>query len=142
MCSLLPSTTLCQLLLLQQHGPLSGHGASDAPSDPPCPLALLLLLLLCRHPPSPHQVDPRHASMLSTRGRLPAASCRREVLGAVGGSDVVVISGATGCGKSTQVASWTSVQHETLDNVTEYHCFRVSLCPVCVSLCPICVSVI
>jgi ABC-type uncharacterized transport system YnjBCD ATPase subunit len=41
--------------------------------------------------------------MLASRARLPAYSCRAEVLSAVAGSDVVVISGATGCGKSTQV---------------------------------------
>jgi HrpA-like RNA helicase len=41
--------------------------------------------------------------MRGTRARLPAHGCRQQVLDAVAGNDVVVISGATGCGKSTQV---------------------------------------
>jgi hypothetical protein len=61
---------------------------------------LLLLLLLLTH-----QVDPRHGTMRGVRSRLPAAACRQQVLDAVGASDVVVISGATGCGKSTQVGA-------------------------------------
>jgi ATP-dependent RNA helicase DHX57 len=49
------------------------------------------------------QVSASYASMRASRARLPAHGCRQQVLDAVGSNDVVVISGATGCGKSTQV---------------------------------------
>jgi len=65
------------------------------PPFPPHPLA----------PPPPRhaQSDPSHASMRATRASLPAAAQRDELLSSTRGSDVLVISGATGCGKSTQV---------------------------------------
>eukprot|EP00879_Flechtneria_rotunda_P019881 GHRR01020897.1.p1 GENE.GHRR01020897.1~~GHRR01020897.1.p1 ORF type:complete len:959 (+),score=404.55 GHRR01020897.1:326-3202(+) len=44
--------------------------------------------------------------MHATRARLPAYSCRQQVLNKVAAHDVVVISGATGCGKSTQVPQY------------------------------------
>ena len=43
------------------------------------------------------------AQMRSARAALPAAKQRSEVLAAVGAHRAVVIAGATGCGKSTQV---------------------------------------
>ena len=48
-------------------------------------------------------VAPRHAGMRAARAALPAAAMRPQVLEAVANNDVLVISGATGCGKSTQV---------------------------------------
>ena len=44
--------------------------------------------------------------MRATRAALPAASMREQLLRAAAASHVVVISGATGCGKSTQVGGW------------------------------------
>jgi hypothetical protein len=55
------------------------------------------------YPARSKQLDPGHASMRATRAALPAAAKRGELLAAAAGSDVLVISGATGCGKSTQV---------------------------------------
>lgn len=49
------------------------------------------------------QANPGHAQMRATRAALPAAAKRGELLAAASSNDVVVISGATGCGKSTQV---------------------------------------
>lgn len=48
---------------------------------------------------------PGHAAMRSVRSRLPAAGQKGEVVGLVESRRVVVISGATGCGKSTQVCA-------------------------------------
>jgi HrpA-like RNA helicase len=45
-----------------------------------------------------------HASMRRTRDALPAAAKRGEVLTQLRDHVVLVISGATGCGKSTQVS--------------------------------------
>lgn len=44
-----------------------------------------------------------HAAMRAVRAKLPAAGQRQEVVALVASRRVVVISGATGCGKSTQV---------------------------------------
>lgn len=46
-----------------------------------------------------------HAAMRGVRSRLPAAAKRQELLSLCAGRRVVVVSGATGCGKSTQVGS-------------------------------------
>ena len=46
---------------------------------------------------------PEYRAMLKIRSKLPATAQRREVVEAVASNQVVVISGATGCGKSTQV---------------------------------------
>jgi len=43
------------------------------------------------------------SKMVATRANLPASASREEVVRAVDGSPVVVLSGETGCGKSTQV---------------------------------------
>ena len=47
--------------------------------------------------------SPEHAAMRGVRCRLPAAAQRGEVLQQCASHRVVVVSGATGCGKSTQV---------------------------------------
>lgn len=60
------------------------------------------------------QTDASYASMKATRCRLPAFSCRDDVLKRVTSSHVVVISGATGCGKSTQVHGYTSQGTKTV----------------------------
>jgi ATP-dependent RNA helicase DHX36 len=49
---------------------------------------------------SPHCAAAR---MQGVRSRLPAAGFKGAVLGALAGSQVVLVSGGTGCGKSTQV---------------------------------------
>ncbi|KAK9809193.1 hypothetical protein WJX72_011126 [[Myrmecia] bisecta] len=50
--------------------------------------------------------NPRHARMRETRRKLPAYGQRIDVLGALHDHQVVVVSGATGCGKSTQVPQY------------------------------------
>ncbi|GFR46512.1 hypothetical protein Agub_g8096, partial [Astrephomene gubernaculifera] len=49
---------------------------------------------------------PQHDTMRRTRRGLPAYSRRGELLGLLRGCGVVVVSGATGCGKSTQVPQY------------------------------------
>jgi pantothenate kinase-related protein Tda10 len=49
------------------------------------------------------QKRPAYVKMLATRSTLPAFQRRQSVLDAMESHQVVVISGATGCGKSTQV---------------------------------------
>lgn len=46
-----------------------------------------------------------HAAMRAVRSHLPAAAKRAELLQLCGSRRVVVVSGATGCGKSTQVGA-------------------------------------
>lgn len=48
-----------------------------------------------------------HAAMRAVRSRLPAAAQRAELLQLCGSRRVVVVSGATGCGKSTQVGRYS-----------------------------------
>ncbi|KAG1701562.1 hypothetical protein DVH05_010864 [Phytophthora capsici] len=45
----------------------------------------------------------RYRSKLQQRGSLPIASFKEEVIGQLSNHDVILISGETGCGKSTQV---------------------------------------
>ncbi|GIL66003.1 hypothetical protein Vafri_19646 [Volvox africanus] len=47
-----------------------------------------------------------HAAMRAVRRALPAFAKRGELLELLAGNDVVVVSGATGCGKSTQVPQY------------------------------------
>ncbi|KAL6770675.1 hypothetical protein ACKKBF_B32175 [Auxenochlorella protothecoides x Auxenochlorella symbiontica] len=47
--------------------------------------------------------DARHAGMRAVRAALPAAAQREAVLEGLAGAAVLVVEGATGCGKSTQV---------------------------------------
>ena len=49
------------------------------------------------------RTQPAYVKMASSRASLPAMVARRSVLEAVAAYDVTVISGGTGCGKSTQV---------------------------------------
>lgn len=48
---------------------------------------------------------PEYQAMLELRRTLPACAFMREILDAIYAHQVVVISGATGCGKTTQVSS-------------------------------------
>lgn len=60
--------------------------------------------------------------MLAARQKLPAHGKRQEVLSAVSGHRVTVISGATGCGKSTQVWSFVCTETPpTQDRHMPYH---------------------
>jgi len=53
------------------------------------------------------ETSTKHALMRSQRAKLPAFSKREEVLSSLGpASKVLVISGATGCGKSTQIPQY------------------------------------
>lgn len=47
--------------------------------------------------------EPRYIQMLRNRRNLPAWHLMKEILSKISGNQVVVISGETGCGKSTQV---------------------------------------
>jgi len=49
------------------------------------------------------QVHPKYSAMMAARAELPAWHAKSEVLDAVARSQVVVVCGATGCGKSTQI---------------------------------------
>jgi ABC-type transport system involved in cytochrome bd biosynthesis fused ATPase/permease subunit len=49
------------------------------------------------------QASADYKRMLANRERLPTFQKRKEILEAIAGAQVVVISGETGCGKSTQV---------------------------------------
>ncbi|KAJ1457686.1 P-loop containing nucleoside triphosphate hydrolase protein [Pelagophyceae sp. CCMP2097] len=49
------------------------------------------------------QSDEKYLSMMRQRSKLPAYEMRETVVGAISASRVVVISGDTGCGKTTQV---------------------------------------
>ncbi|CAG4996985.1 unnamed protein product [Parnassius apollo] len=56
----------------------------------------------------------RYNKMMSGRRKLPAWNKRKEILGAIEKSQVIVISGETGCGKSTQVPQY--ILDDWLDN--------------------------
>jgi ATP-dependent RNA helicase DHX57 len=47
-----------------------------------------------------------HSHMRQNRAKLPAASKRADVLHVISGSQVIVIMGSTGCGKSTQIPQY------------------------------------
>ncbi|KAJ8936706.1 hypothetical protein NQ318_020318 [Aromia moschata] len=47
--------------------------------------------------------DERYSKMLQTRKNLPAWNMKKDILNTINQSQVVVVSGETGCGKSTQV---------------------------------------
>ena len=47
-----------------------------------------------------------HGAMRTTRGSLPAAGSREELLRSIGQSPALVVCGETGCGKSTQVPQY------------------------------------
>ena len=51
---------------------------------------------------------PKYKSMLAQRQKLPAWASQEEIVKVIGRSRVVVIVGETGCGKTTQRASFTS----------------------------------
>jgi ATP-dependent RNA helicase DHX57 len=52
------------------------------------------------------ETSTKHASMRSQRANLPAFSKRQEAIASLSSSKVLVISGATGCGKSTQIPQY------------------------------------
>lgn len=52
------------------------------------------------------QASTSHSAMRATRQRLPAHDKRADILQAVSTNQVLVICGATGCGKSTQVPQY------------------------------------
>ena len=52
------------------------------------------------------QTSPRYRSMLVQRNMLPIASFRKEIIATIESSQIVVLSGETGCGKSTQLPSF------------------------------------
>ncbi|CAG9123234.1 unnamed protein product [Plutella xylostella] len=56
----------------------------------------------------------KYNKMMSGRRKLPAWGKRKEILGAIQKSQIVVISGETGCGKSTQVPQY--ILDDWLDN--------------------------
>jgi hypothetical protein len=89
---------------LQVRGPGSSAAAALAAHVLALPFPPQPLQLADCPPPYPGtQSDASHASMRAVRAALPAASKRAELLAAAAAADVLVISGATGCGKSTQV---------------------------------------
>jgi ATP-dependent RNA helicase DHX57 len=66
------------------------------------------------------QTNQQYLKMLASRRNLPAWNMMGDILAAVGGSQVVVISGETGCGKSTQVPQfllddWLLTASQTAD---------------------------
>mmetsp|Transcript_117708 Transcript_117708/g.375150 ORF Transcript_117708/g.375150 Transcript_117708/m.375150 type:complete len:1223 (+) Transcript_117708:59-3727(+) len=60
---------------------------------------------------------PPQTELLSTRQRLPAWALREEVLRAVAANRVVIIEGATGCGKSTQVPQFLLESADQVGNI-------------------------
>ncbi|KAG8844850.1 hypothetical protein FRB96_002810 [Tulasnella sp. 330] len=52
------------------------------------------------------QASPTYQSMLPQRNSLPIAAYRYDILDALESSQIIVLSGETGCGKSTQVPSF------------------------------------
>jgi len=60
---------------------------------------------------------PPQTELLSTRQRLPAWALREEVLRAVSANRVVIIEGATGCGKSTQVPQFLLESADQVGNI-------------------------
>ncbi|KAG9008288.1 hypothetical protein FRB94_013450 [Tulasnella sp. JGI-2019a] len=52
------------------------------------------------------QASPAYQAMLSQRNNLPIATYRHEIIEALESSQIIVLSGETGCGKSTQVPSF------------------------------------
>ena len=52
------------------------------------------------------QNSKKHSHMRQCRAKLPAASKKADVLDVVSGSQVIVIMGSTGCGKSTQIPQY------------------------------------
>ncbi|XP_017786910.1 PREDICTED: ATP-dependent RNA helicase DHX36-like [Nicrophorus vespilloides] len=60
---------------------------------------------------SKKQTDPKYRHMQQQRQRLPAYKMRSEILKAVAENQVVIISGETGCGKTTQVSQFILDSH-------------------------------
>ena len=50
--------------------------------------------------------DPALQQMLQQRTQLPVAGYKNALLQAIKENQVVIVRGATGCGKTTQVISW------------------------------------
>ncbi|XP_006637568.1 ATP-dependent DNA/RNA helicase DHX36 [Lepisosteus oculatus] len=52
------------------------------------------------------KTDPKYLEMLKFREKLPSYSMRKELVDLIRGNQVVVVSGETGCGKTTQVTQF------------------------------------
>jgi ATP-dependent RNA helicase DHX29 len=75
----------------------------DLPEIAPAPLAISERL---RDDFSNRQASPAYQTMLEQRQKLPIASFRQQIIETLDASQVVVLSGETGCGKSTQLPAY------------------------------------
>lgn len=68
---------------------------------------------------SQKQLNPKYRSMVSNRKLLPAWKLKNDILNTIQTAQVIVISGETGCGKSTQVPQF--ILDEWISNYNNQH---------------------
>ena len=66
--------------------------------------------------------SPSYNAMLNSRMNLPIAQYQRSILDAINSNQVVIVCGATGCGKSTQVPAYVLEDELSKGNACKVYC--------------------